>query len=112
MPSKPIGQGFKFHSLADHRYIWVFHPTTKHSGPDPVPPVDGLTATGEVVYYLLRQLPKTRYWIVYLDYVYTSLPLLGRLRHDLSIGACGTARLSSYSTHILSHLVANVFLGT
>ena len=47
------------------------------------------------MYYLLRQLPKTRYWVVYLDSFYTSLPLLGRLRHDLSIGACGTARPSA-----------------
>ena len=54
MPSKTIGQGFKFHCLADHGYIWDFHPTSNHSGPDPVPAVDGLAATGEVVYYLLR----------------------------------------------------------
>ena len=26
MPSKPIQQGFKFHCLADHGYIWDFHP--------------------------------------------------------------------------------------
>ena len=79
MPSKPIGQGFKFLCLADDGYIWDFHPTSNHSGPDPVPAVDGLTATGEVVYCLLRQLSKTRYWIVYLDDFYLSLPLLGRL---------------------------------
>ena len=87
--------GFKFHCLADHDYIWDFHPTSNHFGPDPVPAVDGLTATGEVVYYLLRQLPKTRYWIVYLGNFYTSLPLLGRLRHDISIGTSGTARSSA-----------------
>ena len=43
---------------------------------------DGLTATGEVVYHLLGKLPNSKYWIVYLDNFYTSLPLLGRLRHD------------------------------
>ena len=37
---KPIGEGFKFHCLADQD-IWDFQPTTSHSGPDPVPAVDG-----------------------------------------------------------------------
>jgi hypothetical protein len=32
---------------------------------------------------------------VYLDNLYTNLPLLGRLRHDVKIGGCGTARPSS-----------------
>ena len=54
MPCEPIGQGFKFRCLADHGYIWDSHPTSNHSGPDPVPAFDDLTATGEVVYYLLR----------------------------------------------------------
>jgi len=95
MPSKPIEQGFTFHCLADHGYTWDFHPTSNHAGPDPVPSTDGLTATGEVVYHLLRKLPSTMYFIVYLDNYYTTVPLLGRLRHDLHMGACGTARPSS-----------------
>ena len=32
---------------------------------------------------------------MYLDNFYTSVPLLGRLHHDLKIGGCGTARPSS-----------------
>jgi hypothetical protein len=35
------------------------------------------------------------YFIVYLDNFFTTVPLLGRLRHDLHMGACGTARPSS-----------------
>ena len=57
MPSKPIQQGFKFHYLADHGYIWDFHLTSNQAGPDPVPPIEGLTATGAVVYHLLQKLP-------------------------------------------------------
>jgi hypothetical protein len=95
MPSKPIEQGFKFHCLADHGYIWDFHSISNEADPDPVPSTDGLTATGEVVYHLLRKLPSTMYFIVYLDNFYTTVPLLGRLRHDLHMGACGTARPSS-----------------
>ena len=91
MPSKPIEQGFKFHCLADHGYIWDFHLTSNQAGPDRVPAVNGLTPTGEVVYYLSK-LPLSRYWVVCLDNFYTSLPLLGRIRHDFKIGACGTAR--------------------
>jgi len=95
MPSKPIEQGFKFHCLADHGYIWDFHPTSNQAGTDPVRSTDGLTATGDVVYHLLQKLPGTMYWIFYLDNFYTTVPLLGRLRHDLHMGACGTARSSS-----------------
>ena len=31
------------------------------------------------------------YCIIYLDNFYTTVPLLGRLHHDLHMGACGTA---------------------
>ena len=97
MPSKPIQQVFKFHCLADHGYIWDFHPTpiANQAGPDLVRPIEGLTATGAAAYHLLQKLPRSRYWIVYLDNLYTSVPLLGNLRHDLKIGGCGTARPSS-----------------
>ena len=95
MPSKPIEHGFKFHVVADHGYVWDFHPTSNKEGPDPVPHIDGLTATGEVVYHLLGKLPNSNYWIVYLDNFYTSLSLFGRLRHDFWMGGCGTARPNS-----------------
>jgi hypothetical protein len=65
------------------------------TGSDPVPSTDGLTATREVVYHLLRKLYSTMYLIAYLDNIYTTVPPLGRLRHDLNMGACGTARSSS-----------------
>jgi len=35
------------------------------------------------------------YWIFYLDNFYSIVPLLGRLRHDVHMGACGTAHPSS-----------------
>ena len=95
MPSKPIEQGFKFHCLADHGYIWDFLPTSNQAGPDPVPSIEGITPTGEIVYHLLGQLPQPMYWVAYLDNFYTTIPLLGRLRHDYRIGGCGTARPSS-----------------
>jgi hypothetical protein len=95
MPNKPIGRGFKFHCLADHGYVWDFHPTSNQCGPDPVPSIEGLTATGEVVYHLCSKLPRARYWVVYLDNFYTSVPLLARLRHDFKMGGCGTSRPSA-----------------
>ena len=95
MPTKPIKQGFKFRCLADHSYIWDFHPTSNQVGLDPVPSTDGLTATGEVLYHLLRKLPGTTYWTVFLDNVYIRVPSFGRLYHDLHMGSCGTARHSS-----------------
>jgi hypothetical protein len=95
MPSKPIEQGFKFHCLADHGYVWDFLPTSNQAGPDKVDPVPGLTATGEVVFHLLKKLPHGRHFVAYMDNFYTTIPLLGRLRHDLQIGGCGTARPKS-----------------
>jgi len=95
MPSKPIEQGFKFHCLADHGYIWDFLPTSNQAGPDPVPSIEGITLTGEIVYHLLGQLPQPMYWVAYLDNFYTTISLLGRLHHDYRIGGCGTARPSS-----------------
>lgn len=95
MPSKPIEHGFKFHCLADHGYIWDFHRTSNQVGPDPVPTIEGLTPTGEVVYFLASKLPKRKTWHIYFDNYYTSLPLLEILRGRLDVGACGTARPSS-----------------
>jgi hypothetical protein len=79
MPSKPIEQGFKFHCLADHGYVWDFVPTSNQAGPDPIPAIAGLTATGSVVYHLLRKLPRARHFVAYLDNFYCTVPLLGKL---------------------------------
>jgi len=95
MPSKPIEQEFKCHCLADHGYIWDFYSASNQAGPAPVPSTDGLTATGDIVYHLLRKLSGTMYWVLYQDNFYTTVSLLGRLRHDLHMGACGTAHPSS-----------------
>ena len=67
MPSKSIEQGFKFHCLADHGYVWDFLPTSNQAGPNPVPSIEGITPTGEIVYHLLGQLPQPMYWVAYLD---------------------------------------------
>ena len=45
----PLCIAFKFHCLANHGYIWDFHPTSNQAGPDPAPPIEGLIATGGVV---------------------------------------------------------------
>jgi len=94
MPRKPIEQGFKFHVVAEHGYVWDFHSTSNQVGPDPVPSIEGLTATGQVVNHLVSQLPRSKYWMVYLDNFYTTLPLLGRLLNNFQIGGCGTERPS------------------
>ena len=95
MPRKPIELGFKFNCLADHGYIWDFHPTSNQACSDPVPVIQQLTATGEIVMILASKLPKPRTWHIYIDNFYTSLPLLALLREQLAIGAFGTARPNS-----------------
>ena len=42
-------------------FNWDFHPTSNKEGPDSVSHIDGLTATGEVVYHLLSKLPNPGY---------------------------------------------------
>ena len=99
MPRKPIEQGFKFHCLADYGYIWDFHPTSGRAGFDYVPTVNGLTPTGEIVYHFLYKLPLSRYWVVYLDNFYTSLPLLGKIMtHNRPHFAPGGPCFSGHTT--------------
>ena len=80
MPRKSIELAFKFYWLADHGYLWDFHPTSNQAGPDPVPVIQQLTSTGEIVIFLASKLPKRRTWHIYLDNFSTSLPLLALLR--------------------------------
>jgi hypothetical protein len=61
MPSKPMEQWFKFHVVAEYGYVWDFHPMSNQVGPDPVPSIEGLTATGQVVHHLVGQLPRSKY---------------------------------------------------
>ena len=61
IPSKPIKQEFKFHSLTDHGYMWDCLSTSNLAGPDPVPAIESPSATGLVVYHLLNTLPCTLY---------------------------------------------------
>jgi len=51
MLSKPIEQGCKFHAVAEHGHIRDFHQTSKQVVPDPVPSLEGLTATGMVEHH-------------------------------------------------------------
>ncbi|RPA98281.1 hypothetical protein L873DRAFT_1579108, partial [Choiromyces venosus 120613-1] len=96
MPNKPIELGFKFHCLANHVYIWDFHPTSNQTGLDPVPTIEEVISTGEIVMFLANKFPKRRIWNIYLDNSYTSLPLLLELlRKRLGIRACGMVRPNS-----------------
>jgi len=95
MSSKPIELGFKFYCQAYHGYIWDFHPTSNQAGPDPVPVIQNITATGEIVMFIASKLPKRRTWQIYLENCYTSLPLLAVLKERLGIEACGTASPNS-----------------
>lgn len=100
LPRKPIPQGFKFHCLADHGYVYDFHPTSNKSGADPLhEPEDdtssSLSETSKVVLDLAKRLPyKQLAFNISLDNYYTSIPLLAALR-TAGIGGCGTARTSS-----------------
>jgi hypothetical protein len=87
MPNKPIHQGYKLFTLAEHGYIcWFIWSSRKYSfGPDVIVRPD-LTPTGSMMYHLIKHLPK-----VYLDNYFISIPLFRLLRKE-GYSLCGTTR--------------------
>ena len=90
MPSQPIKHSFKFHVIIDHGCVRDFHPTPNMKGPDSVPHIDGLTATGEVPSLpLLKQASELK--------ILDSLPLTNAWVADCSRG-CHNIQLTSFRT--------------
>jgi transposase IS4-like protein len=83
MPNKPIQQGYKLFVLAEHSYIWWFiWSSRKYSFKAEVVLRPDLTATGSMVYHLVKHLLK--FSRVYLENYFTSIPLF-RLLHSIII---------------------------
>jgi Transposase IS4 len=93
MPNKPIQQGYKLFALVEHGYIWWFiWFSRKYSFKAEVVLRPDLIATGSMVYYLVKYIPK--FSRVYLDNYFTSIPLF-RLLRSKGYGLCRTTRLYS-----------------
>ena len=109
IPSKKHSTGFKNWIIADHGYVLRlrFHAkgTLKSQGPYRLDPQwkEKLSATEQVVMDLAtgsvngeRILPPNKH-IIWLDNLFTSIPLLEELR-EWGIGAAGTVRPTEYKT--------------
>ncbi len=97
MLNKPIKQGYKMWALCDRGYLFnfLFHSRFWKTGELEKHPL--LTDTQSVVYQLalsLPPLPDGQTYTIYLDNLFTSIPLFQELKVK-GIGACGTTRPNS-----------------
>jgi len=99
MPNKPISEGYKIWALCDRGYCidWRFHSRTcsvAELSPKLCKDKCGLPPSVAAVEELARCIPENteRDYVLYLDNLFTTIPLLQRLRKR-NLGACGTARL-------------------
>jgi hypothetical protein len=96
MPGKPIKQGYKVFALCSHTgYTWDWRFSSPRAGITELPPrspaVD-LPPTKAVVYHMAKSLPYQKHkFQIYMDNLFTTIPLLLKLR-ELGIGGCGTTR--------------------
>ncbi|KAL1957208.1 hypothetical protein VTO42DRAFT_6242 [Malbranchea cinnamomea] len=123
MPHKPIKQGYKVFSLAEHGYIWTFSWSSRQIGREEMFKQPELTPTGSIVVEMINRLPKFSHsserespstlsdrsisqaglevaitspiasYSIYMDNYFSSVALFNYL-YDHQYGACGTARPS------------------
>ncbi|CAG8586621.1 4867_t:CDS:1, partial [Paraglomus occultum] len=94
MKNKPTPEGYKIVSLCDAGYTWTFTFTSRIEKNREIEQIAGLTETGCLVWHLVRQLPDTKSYDVYMDNYFSSIALFKYMR-DNGYGACGTVRLNS-----------------
>jgi Transposase IS4 len=94
MKNKPTPEGYKILSLCDAGYTYTFMFTSRVEKNTNIEPVAGLNETGRLVWHLVKQLPQTKTFHVYMDNYFSNIPLFKYMR-DNGIGACGTVRTNS-----------------
>jgi hypothetical protein len=104
LKNKPIGEGFKNWVLADHGYVWCWEwYSVKHGSEGAREPLDSrilaeLPETQRMIMRLaLRLLVDSLDYILYLDNLFTSLPLAKALK-EASIGVTGITRKNTKGT--------------
>jgi Transposase IS4 len=90
-PHKPIKQGFKFWALGDHGFIynWLWYSRT--DGTEATRRSGLLAETQALVLNLARSLPRNLVYNLYLDNLFTNVPLAKELL-ELNIGMTDTTR--------------------
>ena len=90
-PNKPIKEGYKIFALCEAGYTYYFMWSSKSKSYGELVKQPDLTPTESMVYQLAQTLPTGLPYILYMDNLFTRVPLLRRLR-AIDIGACGTTR--------------------
>lgn len=90
-PHKPIKQGFKFWALGDHGYIynWLWYSRTE--GTEATRRSRTLAETQNLVLNLAQSLPRNLGHNLYLDNLFTNVPLAKELLR-INVGMTGTTR--------------------
>jgi hypothetical protein len=90
-PGKPIKEGYKIYALCEAGYTYYFMWSSKTKSFGELKKQVGFSPTESMVLQMAETLPKGQPHIIYMDNLFTRVPLLRRLR-QLSIGGCGTTR--------------------
>jgi hypothetical protein len=90
-PNKPITQGYRIFSLYEAGYIYFFIWSSRVESYGELIRLPDLSPTESIVYQLAQSLPKSTEYIIYIDNLFTRVPLLRKLR-SIGIRACGTTR--------------------
>jgi hypothetical protein len=90
-PNKPIKEGYKMFALCEAGYTYYFMWSSKSNSYGELNKLPDLSPTESMVYQLAQKLPKDVPHVIYMDNLFTRVPILRKLR-TLNIGACGTTR--------------------
>lgn len=90
-PNKPIKQGYRIYALCEAGYLYYFMWSSKTKSYGELKREAGLSPTESMVLQMAQTLPKQQPHVIYMDNLFTRVPLLRQLR-QLQIGACGTTR--------------------
>ena len=90
-PNKPIKEGYKIFALCEAGYTYYFMWSSKCNSYGELNKLPDLSPTESMVYQLAQRLPRGVPHVIYMDNLFTRVPILRKLR-TLNIGACGTTR--------------------
>jgi hypothetical protein len=96
MPKKPIKEGFKVFAICQGGYTYDWRFTSPKTGIAELVRYPGLAPTQSVVLDLAKSLPYHDYdFTIYMDNLFTTVPLLERLREH-NIGGAGTTQVHNF----------------
>jgi hypothetical protein len=92
--NKPNPQGYKILSLCDFGYTYSFIFVSRICNNPDIETIPGLNNTSCEVWHLIKQLPLSKSFNIFMDNYFSNINLFNFLRNK-KIGACGTTRTNS-----------------